>query len=77
MLFKEKSGNLADQCVHVLQRKKGLTTIFILFCLDFLAGLPDFSRHNIPKRGEIYQTAAKLPNGHEMYQMAVIYSKLP
>jgi hypothetical protein len=30
-----------------------------------------------PKRGEIYQTAAKLPNGHEMYQMAVIYSKLP
>jgi hypothetical protein len=23
-------------------------------------GLPDFTRHNVPKRGEIYQTATKL-----------------
>jgi hypothetical protein len=28
------------------------------------SGLPDFSWHNIPKRGEIYQTSTKLPNGH-------------
>jgi hypothetical protein len=39
------------------------------------AGLPDFSQHNIPKRGKIYQNAAKLPNGHKIYQMAFIYSK--
>jgi hypothetical protein len=28
--------------------------------------------HNIPKRG-IYQIATKLPNGHKMCQMAIIY----
>jgi hypothetical protein len=26
-------------------------------------GLPDFSGHNIPKRGEVYQISTKLPNG--------------
>jgi hypothetical protein len=36
--------------------------------------LPDISLHNIPKRGEIYTT---LPNGLEIYQMTVKYSKLP
>jgi hypothetical protein len=34
--------------------------------------LPDFSSHNIPKRGKIYQNATKLPIGHKMYQMAVL-----
>jgi hypothetical protein len=29
--------------------------------------LPDFSRHNLPKRGKIYQIATKFPNGHEIY----------
>jgi hypothetical protein len=29
------------------------------------------------KTGKIYQIANKLPNGHEIYQMAVIYSKWP
>jgi hypothetical protein len=38
-------------------------------------GLPDLSLLNIPKWGKIYEIATKLPNGHEMYQMAVIYSK--
>jgi hypothetical protein len=35
------------------------------------AGLPDFSRHNIPKQVKIYQIATKLPNGHKMYQMGI------
>jgi hypothetical protein len=39
--------------------------------------LSDFCRHNIPKRGKIYQIATKLPHGHKMYQAAVIYSKWP
>jgi hypothetical protein len=37
------------------------------------AGLPDYSWHNIPKRGEMYQIAAKLPIGHKIFQMAIIY----
>jgi hypothetical protein len=40
-------------------------------------GLPDFSSHNIPKGGKIYQIVTKLFNGHKMYQMAIIYSKRP
>jgi hypothetical protein len=32
-------------------------------------GLPDFSLFNIPKRGETYLIATKLPKGHEIYQM--------
>jgi hypothetical protein len=27
--------------------------------------------------GEIYQTATKFPNGHSIFEMAVIYSKWP
>jgi hypothetical protein len=27
------------------------------------AGLPDFSRYNVPKLGKIYQMALKIPNG--------------
>jgi hypothetical protein len=38
--------------------------------------LPDFSWHNIPKRGKIYQITTTLPNGHKIYQMTVKYSKL-
>jgi hypothetical protein len=42
-------------------------------------GLPDFSRHNIPKRRKIYQIVTKLPNGHNIckpnrrnkFQMAI------
>jgi hypothetical protein len=40
-----------------------------------VTGLPDFSRRNIPKLEKIYHIATKLPNGHKMYQMAVLYSK--
>jgi hypothetical protein len=39
--------------------------------------LPDFSWHNIPKQGKISQTAPKLPNSHNIYEMAVIYFKWP
>jgi hypothetical protein len=40
------------------------------------AGLPDFSCHNIPKRGKIYHIATKLPKGHlNMHQKAIIHSK--
>jgi hypothetical protein len=42
---------------------------------DSVSGLPDFSKHNIPKRGKIYQITTKLPNGYKIYQMAAIYSK--
>jgi hypothetical protein len=30
------------------------------------AGLSDFSWHNLPKRGKIYQIGTKLPNGHRV-----------
>jgi hypothetical protein len=42
---------------------------------DSMPGLPDFNLYNIPKRGEIYQFATKLPNGHKIYQMA-LYSEM-
>jgi hypothetical protein len=29
------------------------------------------------KRGEIYQIASKLPNGHKIYLIVVMYSKWP
>jgi hypothetical protein len=31
-------------------------------------GLPDFSRHNVPKQRKIYQIKTKFPNGHWIYQ---------
>jgi hypothetical protein len=30
-------------------------------------GLPDFSWHNLPKRGQIYQITSTLPNGHKIH----------
>jgi hypothetical protein len=39
--------------------------------------LPDFSRYDIPKRGEMYQKTTKLPKGRIIYRMAIIYSKWP
>jgi hypothetical protein len=43
----------------------------------YTPGLPDFSRHNIPNRGKIYQMATKCtkwpqnaPNDHEIYHLA-------
>jgi hypothetical protein len=45
--------------------------------LGFKAWLPDFSLHNIPKGGKIYQNSTKLPNDHKMFKMAVVYSKCP
>jgi hypothetical protein len=41
------------------------------------AGLPDFSWHNIPKQGKIYQVTTTLQNGQRIFQMAVKYSKWP
>jgi hypothetical protein len=34
------------------------------------AGLPHFSRHNIPKQVKIYQITTALTNGQKIYQMA-------
>jgi hypothetical protein len=34
-------------------------------------GLPDLSRHNIPKRGKIYPVTTTGTNGHKLYQMTV------
>jgi hypothetical protein len=39
------------------------------------AGLPDFCRHNIPKRGKIYQITT-LPNGHKIYPITLKYTSL-
>jgi hypothetical protein len=47
------------------------------YVCSYLPDLPDFSLHNIPKWGKIYQIATTLPNGHKIYQMAVVYSKWP
>jgi hypothetical protein len=41
----------------------------------FRFGLPDFSLFNIPKWGKIDQIVTKLPKGHKLYQIAVLYSK--
>jgi hypothetical protein len=38
------------------------------------AGLPDFL-YNIPKPWKIYQITTTLPNGHNIYQMLLKYSK--
>jgi hypothetical protein len=35
----------------------------------FNSGLPDFSWHNIPKRGEFTKWPQTIPNGHKIYQM--------
>jgi hypothetical protein len=47
------------------------------------AGLPDLSRHNIPKREKINHPTAiytkwlnDLSNGHNLYQLAINYAKL-
>jgi hypothetical protein len=40
-------------------------------------GLPDFLWNNIPKWEKTYQMTTKLPNGHKIYQMAVMCSKWP
>jgi hypothetical protein len=42
---------------------------------DKMAGLPDFSRHNVPKRGKIYQITTNLPNDDKLYRMTITYSK--
>jgi hypothetical protein len=43
-------------------------------------GLPDFSGHNKPKRGEKYQIAIQLPHGHtnilNIFQMVKKYTNL-
>jgi hypothetical protein len=38
-------------------------------------GLPDFSLHNIPKRGKYTKVAQTYQNGHKMHQMDVVYCK--
>jgi hypothetical protein len=53
-----------------------LTRRLLLIYLQFLGrlshqggsatGLPNFSGHNIPKRGKIYQIKTKLPNRHKI-----------
>jgi hypothetical protein len=50
-----------------------------IYFFDFWStpGLPDFFRHNIPKRGKIHQITTTLPNCHKMYQMTEKYSKWP
>jgi hypothetical protein len=42
---------------------------------ELATGLPDFSRHNLPKQGKMYQITTALTNGHKIYQMAAKYFK--
>jgi hypothetical protein len=51
-----------------------LKKLKLFFCPTFArllsrwrAGLPDFSWHNIPKGGKIYQIITTSPNGHNIY----------
>jgi hypothetical protein len=44
---------------------------------QLVAGFPDCSLFNIPKREKIYQIVIQLPNAHKIFQMALIYSKWP
>jgi hypothetical protein len=56
--------------------RKTVDSVFVLenqlkfqrFCIA-AAGLPDFSRCNLPKAGKI-----PVPNQHTMYQMAIKYT---
>jgi hypothetical protein len=50
---------------------------------SFCPGLPDFSWHNIPARGKIYQITTKLPkcpqnipNDRKIFQMTRIYNSI-
>jgi hypothetical protein len=40
-------------------------------------GLLDFFWCNIPKRENVYQIDAHIPNGHKLNQMAINYTKYP
>jgi hypothetical protein len=42
-----------------------------------VAGLPDFSWYNLPKRGKIYQTTTQYTKMSIIYQMAVKLTKCP
>jgi hypothetical protein len=52
---------LASHCHRLVYA----TTCYILDTTALASGpwLPDFSWHNIPKRGKIYQMTTTLPNG--------------
>jgi hypothetical protein len=43
---------------------------------DIQAGLPDFSWYNVPKREKYTKKLPQnIPNGYELYQMVMNYSK--
>jgi hypothetical protein len=44
---------------------------FRRFALALQPGLPDFSRHKIPKRGKIYQVATKVKNVHKILEISI------
>jgi hypothetical protein len=52
----------------------GLTNVRKARSSRYVPGLPVFSSFYIPKRGNIYQTAAKLPNVNNIFQMAIEYN---
>jgi hypothetical protein len=86
ILYKVKSGNPVRQPALHLGKLFGgifLSRIFHGFQTERVrgAGLPDFYRYKIPKRGKmyqkLYQMTTKLPNAHKIYPMVVKYSKRP
>jgi hypothetical protein len=75
-------GKIAENCDHNIgpwanstakaisvrvYDKPLLDQIFIPELRAKASGLPDFSWHNIPKRGKIYQIITPLPNDHKIY----------
>jgi hypothetical protein len=72
--------------IHCTHQKVITHNIFFTFqCLFFQEAihalrlalstwLPNFSRHNIPKRGKLYHMPTTLLNGHKIYQLVVKYS---
>jgi hypothetical protein len=50
--------------------------VYILLIILSTSGLPDFSWHNIPKRGKIYQITKALPKDYKIYQITVKYTKI-
>jgi hypothetical protein len=78
--WQRKSSAMAAAGVYSLRRR--LVDLFRRLqrawrTVRQVPGLPDFSWHNIPNRGQAYQIATTLPNDHRIYKMAVKYSKWP
>jgi hypothetical protein len=60
--------NFSRKFLYDFSRKSNSS---IITSLGETSGLPDFSRHNVPKTGKMYQITSTLTNGHKIYQMTL------